>query len=461
MKKLRVIIIVLAACLFFGILRLHTPDGLTAEGQKSLAIFSLCLVLWVTDAIPLAATSLLALVLLPLVGAMGEREAFSLFGNQAVFFILGAFMLAAALLSTGLSTRLALIFISMFKSTPKSLLGGVLISSAFLSFWMPEHAVAALMFPIILEIAKSLKLEPGNNSNYGKALFLSLAWGSIIGGVATFLGGARNPLAIGMLKETYGLSIGFFEWMVAVIPMVVIMLFVAFITIQFFLKIDIKEVANASDVLKTRIAELGRMTRSERMLSVLMLATICAWIFMGQFSGLATISVLAGISIFVFGIVTWKDIEGYVNWGVILMYGGAIALASALYKTGAAEWLAYSVFSKFTFSPYVLLLSIIFIALILTECISNTAVVALLLPIAFSLGKSYGINPIIMVYAVAVPSGLAFTLPMGTPPNAICYAAGYYKLRDIVSAGLFMNLAALIIFALVMKFYWPLVGIKF
>lgn len=459
MRIRRTSIIIFALVTFILIYQFFKPDGLTQQGQRAISIFVLCLILWVTNVIPLAVTSLLAIVLLPLLGVLDTKTAFSLFGNQSVFFILGAFILAAALMKSGLSTRLALFFLTRIKKTPQSLLFGVLFSSAFLAFWMPEHAVAALMFPIILEIAHSLNLKP-KESFYGKALFLSLAWGAVIGGVATFLGGARNPLAIGMLWEEFRLRIAFLDWMIAVVPIVLIMLLFAYAVIRVFFKIDIESITSAEEKLQEKISELGKMTRKEKAVGFIMAITVVCWMSLSNTIGLANIAILSAISLFVFNIVPWKEIEEYVNWGIILMYGGAIALGFALDHTQAAQWLAQNALSSFKLTPFGFIILITLIAKFLTEGISNVATVAILLPLGFGLAQTYDISPVIIVYAVAVPAGLAFSLPMGTPPNAICYASGYYKISDLIKAGILLNIISWIIFLVMVKVYWPVIGLN-
>ena len=221
------ILMSVASFIFGLIVYLPAPEGLTDDGKKALAIFVLCIIFWVSHVIPLMITSLLAIILFPLLGVLPAEKTYSLFGNQAVFFILGAFILASAVTRTGLSNRIALMFLKWFGHSPKILLLGVIVLSAFSSFWMSAHAVAAMMFPIITAIALSLELKPGESS-YGRSLFLGTAWGCVIGGVATFLGGARAPLAIGMLHDTTGESIGFFKWMLATLPAVITMLAVTY-----------------------------------------------------------------------------------------------------------------------------------------------------------------------------------------------------------------------------------------
>jgi sodium-dependent dicarboxylate transporter 2/3/5 len=451
---------VIAACVVTALVMVApTPAGLSPQGKASLAVFALCGILWTTAALPLSVTSLLAIALLPVFGALDASRVFSLFGNRAVFFILGAFILAAAMMSSGLSTRIALFFLRRFDSTPKLLVIGVTVSCAFMSLWMPEHAVAAIMFPIVLEIASALKLRPGS-SNYGKALFLGLAWGSVTGGVTTLLGGARNPLAIGILREEYGLTINFTQWLVAAFPISCLLLGAVLLAILKFFPPEIKDVKAARDVLAAKVVELGRLSRTEKKVLVVTLVTIAAWMILGEDFGLATIALLGASALFVIRAIDWDDIENYVNWGVILMYGGAIALASAIEITGAAEWMVTGILGSFSPGPYVLLGLLAVIVLAITEIMSNAAVVALVLPIAFELAaKTGGIRPEAVVLAVALTAGLGYCLPIGTPPNAIAYSAGYFRIRDSIKVGIVLDVTALVIFIGVARFYWTMIGL--
>jgi sodium-dependent dicarboxylate transporter 2/3/5 len=459
MPKVKFPFLILAVVVTIVILTVPLPEGLSREGRAALAVFAICFILWTTGALPLSVTSLLAIALLPLLGAIDAGQAFSLFGNRAVFFILGAFILAAAMMSSGLSARIALMFLRRFESSPRMLLSGVILSCAFMALWMPEHAVAALMFPIVLEIASALKLPP-RRSNYGKAIFLSMAWGCVIGGVATLLGGARNPLAIGILREKYDLAIDFVQWVVAVFPIPCVLLVVVHFLVFRFFAPEIDDVKPAREVLAEKVTDLGTMSMTEKKVLGVMLGTIAAWVVLGSKVGLATISILGASTLFVIQAITWSDVERYVNWGVILMYGGAIALAAALEITGAARWVVTYVLRSVELGPFTLVTFAALVSIALTEAMSNAAVVALVLPIAFELGDSVaGMSPIAVVFSVAVPAGLAFSLPIGTPPNAIAYSARYHRIRDSVKVGVLLNLVALVTFLIVAKFYWTRLGI--
>lgn len=446
--------LLILATLFFA---LEPPAELSREGYRALVLFGACTFLWVSGLLPLAVTSLLALAAIPLLGILGRRETYALFGNEAVFFILSAFILAAAMSGSGLSARLARAMLARFGKTPGSLALTVFLFSALLSFAMSEHAVAAMMFAMVAEIVRSLGLAPGRGS-YGKLLFMSIAWGCVIGGIATFLGGARAPLAVGMLREATGLEFTFVEWTAAALPIVVPLLLVGYLLLRRLFPVDIASVEQGQAFLKQRRLDMGRMNHRELIVALVMTTTILCWIFLGRSLGLANIAIVAVGVLFAFRVVSWKQIEEYVNWGVILMYGGAIALATALERSGAAKFLADFGLSGLAESPLLVVAVVALLSLFLTECISNAAVIAMLMPIAISLQGSLGLDPRLMTLVIALPAGLAFCLPMGTPANAIVFASGHLKMREMVLPGLLIQVVALVLFLLTARFVWPLMG---
>ena len=435
-----------------------TPQNLPAHippeaPQRCVAIFVLCLSLWLTSYIPLAATGLLAIALMPALNVLPEQRAFELFGNRAVFFMLGVFLLAAATIDTGLSKRITLSALHRFDQAPWRLVMGTTVSAAFLSLWMPEHAVAAMIYPILVEIVDALKLERGHA--YAKKLFLGLAWGASIGGIGTFLGGARAPLALGLLKSAYpDKSIGFVAWMLAAMPIVIIMTVVALVTLRTRIKSDVTDIKPATRMLDSRVRQLGPMSKRERRLAILCVLTITAWISVGEHVGLAVIAMLSAAALFMLRIVNWKNIQGFVNWGVLVMYGGAVALGQALTDTMAVQWFADKVVHPQGAPPWLIVAGMSVAAILLTEAISNSAAVAVLLPIGYTLGELVGVGPAMMTLAVTIPAGLAFLLPVSSPPNAISFSAGHYGIREVVTLGWPMTAAALATIVIVMFVWW-------
>lgn len=438
---------------------LPSPNGLSVTGYHAMVLFGVTIVMWVSGLLPIAVTALLSMVMLPLAGILPAKQTYALFGNEAVFFILGAFILGAAMTGTGLSARLARAMLVRFGNTPRRLALTVFLLAAGLSFCMSEHAVAAMLFPVVAEISASLGLKPGK-SRYAKLLFMSIAWGCIIGGIATFLGGARAPLAVGILQEATGIYISFFDWTMAAVMIVLPLLFIGFSLLLYFFPPDLAGVEDGIRVLNRKRLEVGKISYDEMITALVMVATIAGWVFFGRQLGLAAIAIIGTSVLFTFRVVSWPKIEEYVNWGIILMYGCSIALASAMEKTGAALWLANKGLTSFTLSPFAIIAVISLVAILLTECISNTAVIAILMPIALSLAKGLGIDPRVMTLAIALPAGLAYCLPMGTPATAIVFGSGYLKSRDMVIPGIMVMGISWLLFLGSAWFVWPLLGFK-
>lgn len=454
----RVFLLLLGPLIFWAVLS-ASPQNLSASGHRALAVFALCVFYWVFDILPLVITSLLAIILIPLSGIMTTSQAYALFGNDAVFFILGAFILAACLMKSGLSTRLALWILARFGTTPRTLLVSVLLLNACMSCVMSEHAVAAMNFPILIEIASVLRLSP-RRSSYGRALFLCMAWGTTIGGVATLLGGGRAPLALAMLREATGQSFSFVQWSLAIVPLVIVLLAVCYFVVVAFNPIDVENVRAADEVLREKSMVLGRMRYKERVVGAVMLLTLAAWVIGGEEFGLANIALAAVVVLFALRAVSWKEIEGYVNWGVLLMYGGAICLGAAMNKSGAAEWIAEVTVSRWATGGVSVVLLLTLVGILLTEAMSNSAVVALLMPVSLGIAQQFGMDPRAMALIVAVPAGLGYTLPIGTPANAIAYSSGHFTIRDMVLPGIVLSLSSWLLFNLMANWYWPLIGLS-
>lgn len=445
-------------------------DSTPGAAQRTLGVFIFCMVLWVTNVIPLAATGMLAIALPGLVGAIPASDAFGFFGNTATMFLLGVFLLAAATIETGLSKRLTLLFLSRFDQSPRRLVAGVILTASTLSLMMPEHAVAAMMFPIILEIAEALKLKkPG--STYARTLLLAMAWGAVAGGVGTFLGGGRAPLAVDLLRREFPDADipTFFSWMVKSMPIVIVMTSVVYFQLTWSAKFEVDNIRTATAMIARRVERLGPMSYRERRVSFLLIMTIIAWLVLPSVSesvlgkghriDVATISLVAAAGVFVLRVAPWPRLEEYVNWGVLVMYGGAVALGETMASTHASDWLAMSVIPA-DIPPWLLMPLIATVCLVLTETISNSAVVALMVPVGFGLCHTTGIDPVTMIYFITIPAGLAFTMPMSSPPCAIAYSAGYYPVGVLISKGVLINIAALITFLVISRLYWPLMGLN-
>ena len=366
--------------------------------------------------------------------------------------------MASPILRSGLSTRLALAVVSKFGYSQKTLIASILFLAAIMSLVISTHAVTAMLFPVVLEVVQAAGAKPGGR--FGQAAFLALAWGAGLGGIATLLGGARAPLAIEVLRKTTDSSISFVEWTLWSLPMVLILLLIAYAILLRIGQGTAISLADAQKFLQDRSSKLGAISRREIGTALVLSITIALWLFRGEEWGLDTIALLGVILSFVLKLANWREVEEDVNWGIFIMYGSAIALSAVLETTGAASALAGSVLASWINSPSISFVAIVAIVIILTEGMSNAAAVAVLMPISLALAAQYGVDPRAMTLAVTIPSGLAFMLPVSTPAIAIVTASGYVPPFQAFRRGLLLKVSGFLLFLAMAKFYWPLVGLN-
>jgi len=428
---------------------LPTPDGLSSNGKMMIGILFMGAILWIAEPIPLAVTGLLIMIIQPIMGILPAGEVFSSFGNQAVFFLIGE--------KHGLHKRIALKFLSFFEKNPKMFTFGIMLSCAFLSFIMPEHGVAAMFLPIVTSILIAMKIAP-RKSNFGIVSMLSIAYGCSIGSLGTLIGGARNPLTVGMLADLeQPITVSFFDWMTYSMPIVFISLPIVWVILQISFPIKVKNIAAAKTEINRQVSKSGRMGRYEITVMCIMILTVFLWIFVsspGYFS-LAVIAILGSILLFFTGSITWKDVEQRVPWGLVLLYGGAITLGVGMQKTGAGAWIAHQLFAVAGDNPYLVILGLIILTVLLTNIMSNVGAVAILLPIGVAISTEIpGISPLLASMLIALSGGLAFMFVIATPGNAIAYSSGYFSSRHLLRAGVVANIACIGVIFLVAVIYW-------
>lgn len=444
----------LSAWIFFAPL----PAGLTVAGQRALSIFLLCTTLWVTNAVPFGVTGLLSVALLGVSGALKPNDAFAAFGSSAVFFLIGVFILGGALVDSGLSKRCALLFLRRFENSPYAFANGMLLASAFGTLWMPNQATTAMLFPVAMEVAQALRLKP-LQSNYARTLFLSLGWGAMVGSNASFLGSTRAALALGMLHQSFGRSISFGAWMAAALPMVILGVAIAPLAIGLVFKKEAVNFGAAREMLEQQVSEMGRLRSREWKVALIASLTILTWILLGDKIDLAIISLLGATALFATGAISWETAERRIYWNIVLMYGGAIALGVVIDKTGAARWIVERYIGGASFPPFLAIALVLVGSLLLSEFMSNAAAVAVMLPLAFTLGRTLGVSPVALTLSTSIGAGLDFALPFSSAPNTIVFASGYLRMMDVVKAGVLMTIGSILIVLLVARVWWPYLGI--
>lgn len=452
------IFILIILTIFFLTINFNPKNiELSKQGYQAAIIFFLAIILWSTNIIPLAITSLLILGLLSTYNVLESRIIYSFFGNSSLFFIIGAFIISAGVKVSGLSKRIAYFVIGKFGTTPFKIVLSIFLLTAILSHFMSEHAVAAMIFPVVYDIASILKND--KNKKFINILYFAMSWGCIIGGIVTFLGGARNPLAVGILLESTGKNIGFLEWIKASAPPTYILMLIIIIYFKIVTKKE-ESVIEADEYLLKNLEKLHKITLKEIKAAIILVITVFLWIFYNEKIGIANIAILSAVLYFALNVITWKEANEEINWGVIFMYGGAIALGTALNKVGLLEWFVNRYILNMEINKFILIFLIAGASIFLTEFMSNAAVIVVLLPIAISIATKINISPELVTLAIALPSGLAYMLPMSTPAMAIIYSTGELEIKEGMKYGIVLNILSWIIIVLAAMFYWPLIGIK-
>ena len=330
-----------------------------------------------------------------------------------------------------------------------------LVASCFIS----EHAVAALELPIVLELTRVLRVDQSNR-RFTLALFFAMAWGCIIGGVTTLLGGARAPFALGILEEGWGQSFSFAQYTAYALPVMVPVAIIGLAMVRYAARGATVELTGGRELLAQEIASIGSVSRREIGMGILLSLTVLLWILTGP-QWLAVIALAATSVGFLFEFMSWRWVQAHVDWGLILMYGGAIVLGSMVVSTGLGQWAGAMLLQALVALEINWMFSALLIGgtLLLTEAASNTAVVAAALPVAIPLGVDLMQSPTVVTLLITLASGFAFCLPMGTPATAMALSSGHVRPWDTIRWGILLKLAALVVLLLVQQFVWPLMGL--
>lgn len=434
--------------LFAAILLAPAPSGLSPAAWATAAVGALMAVWWVTEAIPIAATALLPLVLLPLLGIAPIGEAAAPYANPVIFLFLGGFVLAAGLERSGLHRRIALLVIRAVGTSPARLVGGVMGATAVLSMWVSNTATAIMMLPIATSVLG--RVDQHRDTGFGVALMLAVAYGANIGGLGTLIGTPPNALLAGFADEAYGIRIGFLEWMLLGVPLVAASLPLVWLMLTRVLFRLPRATAAADAAIGSHMRELGRVSRDEWLAGAVALLTAGAWVTRPLIERVAPgvsdagIAIAAALLLFLLpaadrrGIVEWDDVEA-LPWGVLLLFGGGLSLASAIEATGLATWIGESMEAVGDWPLVLIVATVTLVVILLTELTSNTATSAAFLPVVAALAVGIGQAPLTLAVPAALAASCAFMLPVATPPNAVVYGSGRVSVPQMVRAGVWVN----------------------
>lgn len=473
MKK---IISILLGPLSFILISLTGPyGGMSLEAHAILASTSWIAIWWITEAIPIAVTSLLPLILFPLSGGLDIKSTASAFGNKMIFLYLGGFIIAIAIEKWNLHKRIALNVIRTIGTDMNKMVLGFMVATAFLSMWISNTATTVMMLPIgmaiVLQLSDSDKVDRSTVKKFGKVLMLGIAYSSSIGGISTLIGTPPNLVLAGVVEEFYGIEIAFGNWFMLVFPISIVLLFICWkflVTYAFPLKS--KVLPGGKSEIKERIKELGNLKFEEKLILGVFLITAFSWItrsflLVKILPALddSMIAIIGAVALFILPakgkkekrILEWENCKS-IPWGIILLFGGGLAIAEGFKASGLAVWIGNQTTLLSGISLLLLLLIIVAMVNFLTEITSNLATTSMILPIIAPIAQIINVHPFILMFGATIAASCAFMLPVATPPNAVVFGSGYLKIADMMRAGFLLNIISIIIIAIYLYFALPI-----
>ncbi|VAW16338.1 Sodium-dependent anion transporter family [hydrothermal vent metagenome] len=473
MDKTKSIGLLLGPVMFTCILLYFHPEDLSKEANAVLASTVWIAVWWITEAIPIAVTALLPLVLFPLSGGLDLPSTSGSFGHKYIFLYMGGFIIAIAIEKWNLHKRIALNIIDIIGSDVRKIILGFMLATAFLSMWISNTATSVMMLPIGMAIIKQLRDNPSTKEDenliFGKALMLAIAYSASIGGIATLIGTPPNLVLAGVVLDTYGYEITFMQWFVFGLPISVTLLFICwkYLT-RYAFTFEQNEFPGGKEEIKRLLNQLGKISYEEKMVAFIFAFTAFSWIMRSILlqkilPGLddTIIAVVFAIILFLIPaknkkekIINWEEAV-QMPWGVILLFGGGMALAKGFDVSGLAFWIGGQM-STLAGLPFIVLILVLIASVnFMTEITSNLATTAMLLPVLAPMALTIDVHPFVLMVAAAVAASCAFMLPVATPPNAVVFGSGYLRIPDMVGKGFFMNVISIFILTLFVYFVLP------
>ena len=458
---------------FILIIVFFHPEGLTQEANAILASTLWMAIWWITEAIPISVTALLPIILFPLTGGLELSETTASFGHKYVFLYLGGFIIAIAMQIWNLHKRIALNIISFIGTDVIKIILGFMVATAFLSMWISNTATAVMMLPIAMAIVDQLKDNPNTIENenkiFGKALMLGIAYSASIGGISTLIGTPPNLILAGVVEETFGYEITFATWFKFGFPISLILLFLCwkYLTVIAF-KFEQKSFPGGQKEIRNQLQKLGQITYEEKLVASIFAMTAIAWVTRDFILKLiipviddTIIVMISAIIIFLLPnknrkrrLINWEE-ASKLPWGILLLFGGGMALASGFKESGLALWIGTQMTLLDGINLFLLVFTLIASVNFLTEITSNLATTAMLLPILYPMAMTIDVHPFILMVSAAVAASCAFMLPVATPPNAVVFGSGYLRIPDMVRIGVWMNILSIILLSVFVYYILP------
>jgi sodium-dependent dicarboxylate transporter 2/3/5 len=453
------------------------PFAVDGGANIVLAVATLMITWWITEAIPMPVVALLPLILFPLLNISSLKDTSIAYGDSILFLFLGGFMIGLAIEKWNLHTRIALTIIRATGTSGNRIILGFILATGFLSMWLSNTATTMMMYPIaasLIHVVSENREGHGNMRNFSLAVMLAIAYAANFGGIATIIGTPPNVAFAAFIRTKYNYNIQFVDWMIICTPIAFLLLISLYwVMTKWLFPNQLKSDAGTRDVIKNRLAELGPLRKPERRVLFVFCATALLWITKDLINATGfvrlddtIIAMMGATALFIIPsgagetgtakILEWKDTTK-MAWGIILLFGGGIALASALEKAGLIERLGTWLAAFSGSGGLVLIFVITIVSLFISEVMSNIAQVIVFSPVIGGIADAMGINPLLLGVPMTLAASCASMMPMGTPPNAIVFASGHIQLKEMVKTGFVMNLIAVVLIALFSYYVIPMV----
>jgi solute carrier family 13 (sodium-dependent dicarboxylate transporter), member 2/3/5 len=448
----------------FLVLWLINPFGLENDAAAVCGVVGWMLTWWISETVPMPVTSLLPILLFPALGILTLEETCLPYGDKFVFLFFGGFVIALALEKWNLHRRLALNIIRRTGTGADRIVFGFLFASFAISMWISNTATALMMFPIagsVVNLLLNSHEQPATKGekNFATSVFLAIAYGSSIGGIATLVGSPPNAMMAGILRENHGIQVTFTDWFMIGFPFAAVLMVLTWvILVKWSFPNKLGTFPLGSEVIRAELTALGKWSFTEKIIFGVFLCTAFMWIFQEQLSDLlhpvevndVSVAMLATVALFILPaekgklrpVLEWAD-TAKLPWGILLMFGGGLSLAKAFKESGLVQQISGVIESLDTGNLLVLVVILCITGLILTALMSNLAMVNIFVPVVAALALAYGKSPEWFAIPVTIAASCDFMFPMSTPPNAIAYGSGMIKAHHMFRAGIYLDLISL------------------
>ncbi|NMM49074.1 SLC13 family permease [Marinigracilibium pacificum] len=455
----KTIFIVLGPLIFIILQLIDRPADIPENAYTVLGITIWMAIWWISEALPIAVTALLPIVLFPIYNISEINEITSSYGHKYIFLYIGGFLIAIAVEKWNLHKRIALTIINFIGTDFKRIILGFMLATSFLSMWISNTATTVMMLPIGMAIISQIPSK--DKKPFGKTLMIAIAYSASIGGIATLIGTPPNLVLAGILEELYGVKLSFIKWLSIGLPISIILFIICWqYLIRFNLNMKLTEFPGGKSELRRLKSDLGHMSYEEKgVLAVFLLTAIC-WISRSFIEKIipeiddTIIAISGAILLFIFPsktkgqtLLKWKDSKE-LPWGIVILFGGGIALAKGFTDSGLAIYLANKLTYLHGLSLIVIMLILISMVNFLTEVTSNLATTAMLLPILAPLALAFDIHPFIIMVPATIAASCAFMLPVATPPNAVVFGSKLLTIKDMAKTGFVLNLISITVITL-------------